>query len=284
MPKIIKQCYRDKTEQGSRHLFRFIMLTLLAESKTMASNQSEISPDLFKQHTPVLENIADSIMEYLASLPINEISKNLGISNQLAIKAHNFAYEFPHKVTGIRALKAFIGEAYRALDVNSLPEEVFLNIDDKLKIISSVYGILNPSDIIKPYRSEFNKPISADNNTAIQIFKPKVTIEFVKFIKENKVSEIIDLLPADADKCLDWKIIRAFASVQKICFQVFSNQGKLKTPIASRLKELRGLMARNILANNITSFDLLKSMETEHYVFSPEYSKTGLPVFIASEK
>ena len=268
---------------GVEALAPFFMITLLSESKTMESRQEAVSPDILKQHTPVLEETADNIMSYLATLSPLQISQNLGISIQLGKKAHDLAYDFNHKLTGYPAIFGFTGEAFRAFDVKSLDPTRLEAADEKLRIISSVYGILKPHDIIKPYRCEFNKPVTSDSKTPIQIFKSKVTIEFVKLIKENKVAEVIDLLPADADKCLDWKIIRAFTSVQKICFQVITNEGKLKTPLARRLKELRGLMARDILEKNIQTFEQLKTLESENYIFSPQDSKTGLPVFISSE-
>ena len=265
------------------HLFRFIMITLLAESKTMGNTQSPISREDFIAHTPFFETQADSIMEYIASLPPSQIASNLGISNQLAVKAHNLAYDFPHKLTGYKALNAFIGEAFRAFDVTTLPEETIEFSYDKLRIVSSVYGLLKPDDIIKPYRCEFNKTVSADHKTPIQIYKPKITVDFVKFIKENKIRDVINLLPGDADKCFDWKIIRAYTKVHKICFQALTSEGKLKTPIAKRLKELRGLMARIILEQKIESFDDLKKAESHQFIFSPQDSKPLLPVFITTE-
>ena len=280
MPKIIKQCYRDKTEQGSRHLFRFFMLTLLAESKTMAPSPEAVSAIDFQNHTPVFESSADAIMAKMESLRPSEISQILGISSQLAVKAHNLAFEFPNKLTGYKALFGFTGEAFKALDASSLPQEAIGNADSNLRFISSVYGLLKPDDIIKPYRCEFNKPIAPGNQTPIQLFKQKNTIELVNFIKENKINDIINLLPGDADKCIDWKIVRAFAKVHKICFQFISPDGKLKTPIAKKLKETRGLMARQILIEGVDSFKELIDMKSNHFIFSPGDSKPLLPVFI----
>ncbi|MCH5241757.1 MAG: YaaA family protein [Muribaculaceae bacterium] len=257
------------------------MLTLLAESKTMSGEQYPITDLEIGSHTPVLEPMADAIMEFLATKSPPEIASKLGISTQLAVKAHTLAYEFPHKLTGYSALKAFIGEAYRALDIQTIPAEKLEKSKDNLRIISSVYGILKPDDIIKPYRFEFNKNLTQDNKTPIQLFKSKNTVDLVNFIKGNKISDIIDLLPGEADKCVDWKIIRAFASVHKICFQIITPEGRLKTPIAKRLKELRGLMYRFILENDVQSFQQLISTESDHFFYSPKDSKPGLPVFIS---
>lgn len=259
------------------------MLTLLAESKTMLADQSAISESDFKNHEPSLERMADDVMRNMANLSPSEIAEILGISYPLAVKSHSFAYDFPHKITGYPSIKGFIGEAFKALDIKTIPDFSAESADTSLRIISSVYGILKPSDIIKPYRCEFNKKICPGNLTSQQYFKSKITVELVNYIKENQIREIINLLPGDADKCIDWKVVKAFATVYKICFQNISTDGKLKTPIANRLKELRGLMCREIIKQKIGIFETLKYLEHSQFIFSPNDSKPGLPVFIASE-
>ena len=257
------------------------MLTLLAESKTMSGTQLPQTAETLESHRPVFEDTADELMNYLSTLTPAQISEKLGVSAQLGIKARNLAYDFPHKSMGYPALTAFTGEAFRGLEADTLPEEAIDRANEDLKFISSVYGLLNADDIIKPYRMEFNKPIFPDNKTSIQTYKPKITTSLAKLIKNNKINDIIDLLPNDADKCIDWKIIRAFTKVHKVVFQVMGQDGKFKTPIAKRLKELRGLMARIILMENIESFKQLTEVENDQFIFSPELSKPGLPVFIS---
>ena len=247
----------------------------------MSPAQVKIAESEFLSHKPLFEDQAEEIMLFLASLTSYELAQNLGISNQLAVKAHNLAYDFPHKIMGYEAIQGFIGEAYRGLDISTLAPQIIKEASDKVRIISSIYGILAPTDIIKPYRCEYNKHVNLDHKTPIQIYKPKITTSFVNFIKEKKIEDVINLLPADADKCLDWKIIRAFTKVHKIVFQTITPEGKLKTPIAKRLKELRGIMCRTILEHNIKSFEELTKVKSEHFIFSPADSKPLLPVFIS---
>lgn len=247
----------------------------------MSTDQRAVESSVFLAHEPALETMADALMANMASFSPLELSEIMGISHQLAVKASSLAYDFAHKLTGVNAIFAFIGEAFRALDISSIPEDKLTQSQDNLRIISSVYGILSPFDIIKPYRCEFNKKIAPDGKTPIQYFKPKVTIELVNEIKGKRVMDIINLLPGDADKCVDWKIIRSFVPVHKICFQTIGNSGELKTPLAKRLKELRGLMCRQIIEEGINSFKQLTEMESQHFIFSPKDSKPGLAVFIS---
>lgn len=250
----------------------------------MSDNLRDISPEDYNAHSPLLELVADETLRFISSLTVEEIMNIMPVSKALAAKVKSLAYEFPNKSTGYNPLTAFCGEAFRGLDASTLSHEAIFRASSQLRIISSAYGILRPTDIIKPYRLDFNKKVGPDYQNINKILKPRITVEIVKYVKENKIKDIINLLPADADDCLDWKIIRAFAKVHKILFKIISpSTGDLKTPIAKRLKELRGIMTRIILENDISTFDQLKSFENNYFVFSPADSKPLLPVFIAAE-
>lgn len=259
------------------------MVILLAESKSMSTNQVSIEKSVFENHMPVLEELADQTMSFLAEQNPDRISEILGVSTIMAKNILKLAYDFPLKSTGYKAIEGFTGVAYRALAAKSLSSQALEFANNNLRIISSLYGVLKPEDIIKPYRLDFNKNCGPDNSNIIKYLKPKTTIAFSKFIKENNVNEVLDLLPADATKCLDWKIIKAFTKVNKVCFQTLTVKGILKTPSATRIKELRGLMARLILQKNITSFTDLIQEENENFIFSAQDSKPGLPVFLSME-
>ena len=257
------------------------MLIFLAESKTMRAEQQPVAPSQFSEKSPLLETMADKLMADFSSFSPYEISERLGISLPLAIKSRSLAYEFANKSIGSQALYTFTGEAFRGLQATSLSPEAKEIADTSLRFISSAYGILSPSSIIKPYRLEYNKKCAPEDKTPVQYFKSKVTIAVVNQIKTDGVKDIINLLPADAEMMLDWKIIRAFAKVHKICFRSMLPDGKLRTPSSQRLKELRGLMCRMILQNSIQSFSSLISQESPHFAYSPDDSRPLLPVFIA---
>ena len=252
----------------------------MAESKTMSSEQISVSEEDFSSHRPILETMADETMAFISSLSVNEIAELLNISHSLAVKGAAYAYDFPNKKSGYSPLDGYTGEVFKAFNASSLSKNERNKTDESLRIISSLYGILKPSDIIKPYRLEFNKNCAPGNTSITKFLKPKVTIEFVKFLKESNEKEVIDLLPADADGCLDWKIIRSFSKVHKISFKSIDPSGKLKTPIAKKLKEMRGKMARFIIDNSFSSFSQLSKAENEDFFFSIHDSKPGLPVFI----
>lgn len=257
------------------------MLTLIAESKTMSSCEYTIPEDVYLKNAPAFETEAAEIMEYLATLNLTELSQRISISPGLAAKATRMIYEFPNKSTGEIAFYAFIGEVFRGIDINSLDSEDIKFAEDHIRLISSLYGILRPQDIIKPYRLDFNADCSPGGGKLSNYWKSKLTIALVKNLKETGENEILDLLPAEAAKCLDWKIIKAFAKVQKADFKIIDDNGNLKTPHSGKLKELRGKMVRTILTAKINDFKTLLTIKTEDFAADNEMHRPGLPLFIS---
>lgn len=257
------------------------MITLIAESKTMDSNEQHISEENLREHTPMFEKEASEIISNLLPLPIEELAMRLSVSQALAIKTHKMMYEFPNKLMGYPALYGFTGEVFRGLDINSISEEAKDFGKTSLLFISSLYGLLKPEDIIKPYRLDFNVDCAPDGSKLSTYWKKKLTIALVKHIKSNNENEILDLLPGEASKCLDWKLIKNFAKVVKIDFKYISDKGELKTPHAGKLKELRGKMVREILCQKINDLRTLINLKTADFASDPDLYRPGYPVFVA---
>ncbi len=78
--------------------------------------------------------------------------------------------------------------------------------------------------------------------------------------------EILNLMPADAAKCIDWKLLPKGTDVWKIDFVVFK-EGKEKTPDAGKLKRLRGTILRQILTEGITDIYGITQIDSDMYVY-----------------
>lgn len=257
------------------------MITIIAESKTMDSHEHPISGEELREHTPMFEKDASEIISNLVHLTIEELASRLSISPALAIKTHRMLYEFPNKDMGYQAMYGFTGEVFKGLDINSLPEQAKNFGKKSLLFVSSLYGLLRPDDIIKPYRLDFNVECAPDGSKLSTYWKKKLTIALVKMLKEQNENEILDLLPAEAAKCLDWKIIKNFAKVMKIDFKATTDNGELKTPHTGKLKDLRGKMVREILSRRINDLGTLLNLKTSDFAADPDLYRPGYPVFVA---
>ncbi len=258
------------------------MITLIAESKTMDRSLEDISLDDFLEHKPIFETEAEEIMAFLRSLPLPEIAERLKLSPSLAMKAAQDAQLFTDISRGKTALTEFTGEVFKALDVKSLNEDDCKFAGNHTIIISSLYGLLRPSDIIRPYRLDYSGDCAPNGMKLANFWKSKLTIALVNLLKERKEKEILNLLPGEAMKCLDFKVIKAFAKVEKPDFKLVSDMATLKTPHTGRLKELRGLLLRHIIQNKITSFKELLQISTYEFGVDYENSKPGMPLILCN--
>lgn len=245
------------------------MVILIAESKTMLNTERVISQNEIKTSTPCFEEIAEEIVESLKEMTVGELAKELKLSSTLATKMQKMIYEFPYKSTGNQAIESYTGVVFKALDFASLSPDAKNRCVKQLRIISSLYGWLNPLDIIKPYRLDFTIKLEdgpSAGKTLNAFWKMNVTKALVNMLNNCNEREIINLLPADASKCVDWKLVKRFAKVWKVDFQEISDEGEMKTPKAEKLKSLRGSLVRQILSKGLSSASELMQISGDKYV------------------
>lgn len=252
------------------------MIVLIAESKTMLAREPEVPLGLLDSCSPCYEAVSSGIMESLRNLSVGELSAMLRLSGSLAAKMHKMIYEFPNKSVGNPAIEAYTGVVFRALDYASLPEDAKERCRERVRIISSLYGWLRPMDIIKPYRLDFTSRLDEGPSAgkALNSFwRMDVTKALVKILGDGRQTEILNLLPSDASKCVDWKLVKRFARVWKVDFKEIRENGTMKTPSAERLKSLRGCLLRQILTEDIREAAGLLHTSRDFYVCE------GTPVY-----
>ena len=252
------------------------MLILIAESKTMLASEKDVSPEALEAHSPVFEDIAAEIMASLEAESVIDIAATLKLSGSLAAKIKKMVYEFAFKNTGNQAIEAFTGVVFKSLDFPTLPEEAKQRCLSQVRIISSLYGWLRPADFVKPYRLDFTSRLEEGPSAgkALNMFwRTNVTKALVKTLQENHFTEIINLLPADAAKCIDWKLVKHFAKVWKVDFQQIREGGVMKTPSAERLKSMRGALLRQILQEDVVACSDIMHLSSDKYVCdgTPQY-------------
>lgn len=244
-------------------------MILIAESKTMAAREGEVSREEFAEHPPLFDGIANAIMDSLRDRTPEQLAAEAGITLRLAASLRRMIYEFPNKSTGLRAIEAFTGVVFRQLKLAEYDESQTEFLYNNVRIISSLYGWLRPCDIIKPYRFDFKSHVAPMGETLMKYWKKDVTIALVKELEAAGDTEIIDLLPSDAAKCVDWKLIKRFANVYKVDFKMYDGTDVMKTPNAGRLKELRGRLLDLIIRNGLSSPADIATLESPDFMPDP---------------
>lgn len=255
------------------------MITLIAESKTMSVNHPEVfDPSLLTE--PIFSKEALELAHSFSSLSVEEIMERMVVSMPLAIKAKKLFFEFQISDDRKSPLTEYTGEVFRAFDVSTLPQDAVDFTANRLFIISSLYGLLRATDLIKPYRFDFDIEFPGSGETVQKDWKQKITIAFVKMLEERGETEVLDLLPGEAAKCLDWKVIKKFARVMKVNFKTVNDKGQLKTPYSGKIKELRGKLLREIVTTHTDRLDEVLSIHTPLLAIDEDTSLKDYPTFI----
>lgn len=231
--------------------------------------------DELRQHRPELDSIATSFMKSWGEWSADEIADALKISHPLAAEFKRMAYEFPNKATGSKALEAYTGVVFKAFGYASLTDDGKKRADREAVIVSSLYGLLRGDDIVKPYRLDYTTRMSPTGETMAGYWKPLITPILLKSMAAAGEDEILDLMPADAAKCLDWRWIKRAARVVKVDFRSIATGGALKTPHSTMLKTLRGRLLRDIVQNDIHTIADLMSYESPTMCIDPYSDPTS---------
>jgi cytoplasmic iron level regulating protein YaaA (DUF328/UPF0246 family) len=228
---------------------------------------------------PVFEDTAAQINRKLARMTKAEIGKLMSISDKLADLNYARYQEFEDKHTPKNARPAiymFDGDVYSGIDAYSIPQEKIQNLQDSLRILSGMYGVLKPLDLIQPYRLEMGTKLAIESNDDLyDLWQEKVTSQLNSELKEGEL--FVNLASQEYFKAVNSKKLKA--EIISPVFKDFKN-GKLKI-ISFYAKKARGLMVRYILDHGITDLDGIKGFDYEDYRFSEEHTeKEHEPVFI----
>ena len=244
-------------------------MILIAESKTMASAETDVSREELAECRPQFDGIANAIMDSLRERTPEQLAAEAGITLRLAASLRRMIYEFPNKSTGLRAIEAFTGVVFRQLRLAGYDAAQKKFLQDNVRIASSLYGWLRPDDIVKPYRFDFKSHVAPLGETLMKYWKKDVTIAMAQELRAKGDTVIIDLLPSDAAKCVDWKLIKQFANVYKVDFKMYDGTDAMKTPNAGRLKELRGRLLDLIVRNGLSSPADIAVLESSDFMPDP---------------
>lgn len=228
---------------------------------------------------PVFLDQAELLNAKMATKSKNVIKKLMSISDNLAELNQQRYQDFtvPFTINNARqAVYSFSGDVYVGLDVYSLSEDKISMMQDRLRILSGLYGVLKPLDLFQPYRLEMGTQLKINMKKNLYEFWGKsITDNLNDELEEDEL--FVNLASQEYFKAIHPKNLNA--KVISPVFKDFKN-GKLKI-ISFFAKKARGSMVRYILDHNINSLDQLKGFNTNGYGFSEEYTiNENEPVFI----
>ena len=174
------------------------------------------------------------------------------------------------------AVVLFSGEVYQGLDVETLSEMELDNTQKSLRILSGMYGLLKPMDLIYPYRLEMGTrwEIKENINNLYQFWGDKLTKSLLK--ETEKGEAIVNLASGEYNKAILWKKVKN--PVVTPVFKEFKN-GEYKI-VMIFAKHARGAMARYIVQNEISNPEDLKNYNVNGYSYDEKQSTATEWVFV----
>ncbi|MGA8854627.1 MAG: peroxide stress protein YaaA [Christiangramia sp.] len=208
-----------------------------------------------------------------------EISSLMSISDKLADLNYTRYQEFEeehNKKNSRPAMYAFNGDVYTGLDSYTIPTDKLDKLQDTLRILSGMYGILRPLDLMQPYRLEMGTSIGIERNDNLyEVWKKKVTGYLNDELEDGEL--FLNLASNEYFKAVDTKKLKV--PVIAPVFKDFKN-GKLKI-ISFFAKKARGSMVRYIIDKDCKTLDDVKGFDYDGYRFSEEYTQNeNEPTFI----
>lgn len=257
------------------------MLVVVSPAKTLdyetpATTKSFSLPELLEH--------SEELIKVCRKLAPAEIAKLMKISDKLAgLNAARFEEWQPDFTTenAKQAVLAFKGDVYTGLEAQTLNDEGLAYAQQHLRILSGLYGLLKPLDLMMAYRLEMGTKLENSRGKNLYEFWGEIiTQQLNEALKEQGDEILVNLASNEYFKAVKPKVLNA-----QVVTPVFKDQksGKYKI-ISFYAKKARGLMARFIMDEQPKDIEQLKAFDADGYYYSEAESSGDTLVFLREEQ
>jgi hypothetical protein len=222
---------------------------------------------------------AETLVSQLRHLSVDQFSKLMGVSAKLArLNVERYAqWQTPVNPSIARqALLVFSGDVYNHIDVNHYRSDEFVFAQKHLRILSGLYGILRPLDLIQAYRLEMGTKLATSRGKNLVAFwGTQITESLNAALKKDKSGTLLNLVSDEYFKVVQPDRLKA--QIVKPVFKEYKDE-KFKI-VAIYAKRARGAMCNYIIRNRITECEALKAFNWEGYRFNSKLSTQSELVF-----
>jgi len=245
------------------------MIAVISPAKTL-DFENEVPQDSFT--TPRFSTQTNRLIRELRLKKSGDIQELMGVSENIAnLNVRRYKdYRNAHTLANSKqSIYAFKGDVYIGLDIDQMESADIEFAQKHLRILSGLYGLLRPTDIIQPYRLEMGTSLSiGDHPTLYKYWDDQIVKLVHKDLKEQGDQILLNLASNEYFKSIKRKSLKA--NVINVEFLDLKN-GKYKV-ISFFAKKARGMMARYMIKNRINEPELLKGFDYEGYYFDPQNS------------
>lgn len=257
------------------------MLITISPAKTLDMEPA----DAGLEHTkPRMLKQSKELISYLAELSELDISELMKVSSKIA--SLNFdryqAWKTPFTVRNAKqCVLAFRGDVYTGLDADTLNKNDLKRAQKQLRILSGLYGVLRPMDLMQAYRLEMGTRLETDKGKNLyEFWGSSITEQLNRDLKEEKTDTLINLASNEYFKAVKQKEFNG-----RIITPVFKElRGDTFKVVGIHAKKARGLMTRYIIKNRLKDPEDIKAFTEAGYMFSPAMSSENEWVFTRAEQ
>ena len=248
------------------------MLAVISPSKTQDFSQCNI--DFFTQTRQI--DSSDELIGILKNKSKSQISKLMSLSEKLSeLNFDRFQkFKLPFTLDNAKqAILAFKGDVYNGINAPELSSEDLEFAQGKVRMLSGLYGVIRPLDLIQPYRLEMGTKLSNAKGEDLYDYWGS---EISSILNDDEPDLIINLASNEYFKAIDKKTLNA--NILDIVFK--EKKGDSYKVIGIYAKRARGLMVNYIIRNRLESPEALKDFSDEGYRFDKELSTDSSWVYL----
>ncbi len=256
------------------------MLIVISPAKTL-DFESAPSTKTYSQASMLKQS--ESLIDILSTKSPADIEKLMKISPKLAElnveRYHNWSRPFTLS-NAKQAVLAFKGDVYTGLEADTFTEKQLEYTQEHLRILSGLYGVLRPLDLMQPYRLEMGiKLANPEGENLYQFWDSKITKNINKQLQITDSKYLLNLASNEYFKSVQAKSIN-----KDIVTPVFKDwkNGQYKL-ISFFAKKARGSMSAWVLKNKVKSLKKLTQFDVDGYHYSAELSDELNPVFLRKQ-
>ena len=251
-------------------------MILISPSKNLNIEPETIN---FKFTEPKFKEKIKVLSDGLKSLSIQDFKSLMPISDKLIeLNIKRFKKFDNPKNTKKPAVFLFTGATFDGLSIRSLEEHSYDYIQKNLRILSGLYGLLKPFDIIQPYRLEMGtNTVKLINTDLYEFWSDDISKNLNEEIKTNGSKYVFNLSSKEYFSVLNYEKI----NVEVINFDFKTKFNDEYKNIGMHIKKMRGSMAKFIIDNKIDSIEPLKKFEVNNFKFEKLLHKTNTLLFTA---
>ena len=251
------------------------MLTVLSPSKSLDFSNPVTTR---KKSVPSFLSEASELVVDMRHLDANDMQSLMNISPELSeVNVERYATWGADKKQARQAAFAFRGDVYRGFEAESLSERDLTSAQRRLRILSGLYGLLKPLDLIHPYRMEMGlKFENRDGKSLYEYWSTKVSDQLNTELARHRTSVLVNLASSEYFHTIDSERIQSrvitcqFLELHNGTYRFMSYFGKFA----------RGLMARFIVQQRIETLKGLKAFNAHGYRYSAEHSNAAQYVYV----